>query len=60
MLSWLAANYPSLIAGAVVIVLVIICLRNILPRKGKKPAACAGCSGSCAGCAGCASRRKKV
>ncbi len=55
MLIWLAANWANILVLAIVLLLVVLALRNVLPRKGKS-AGCAGCSGcsSCSGgCAGC-------
>ena len=56
MLAWFSANLATIITCAVVLGLVALCLRNILPRKGR-PASCAGCSGCSGGCAGCARHR---
>jgi len=57
MITWISANLPTLLSGAAVLGLVILSLRNILPRKGKPGgcAGCAGCGGNCGGnCGGCA------
>lgn len=52
MIAWIVANWLNLVVGAVVLALVAVCLRNVLPGKGKS--SCAGCSGSCGSCGGCA------
>ena len=54
MLSWLSANLPTLLAGAAVLALAALGLRNILPRKGGHT----GCPGGCAGCTGCTRQRQ--
>ena len=53
-MTWLAANWANLAALLVVIGLVALCLRNILPGKGRG-GGCSGCGGGCSGCSGCAS-----
>lgn len=50
MIAWLTANYLTILVAAAVCGLVALCLRNILPRKGK-PSGCGGCNG-CNGCSG--------
>lgn len=52
MITWLSDNYLTLLAGAVVLCLVLLSLRNILPRKGHPSGcgSCQGCSGSCSCC----------
>lgn len=57
MIAWIAANWPSLVAGLAVLALAALCLRNIFPGKGK--ASCGSCGGNCASCAGCAAARNK-
>ncbi|MBR1814935.1 MAG: FeoB-associated Cys-rich membrane protein [Lachnospiraceae bacterium] len=51
MINWIVENAASLIAGAVVLLLVVLSIRNLMPRKGKG-SSCAGCGGGCAGCSG--------
>lgn len=53
MIGWIVSHWLDLVVGAVVLGLVAVCLKNILPGKGKS--ACAGCSGSCGSCGGCGS-----
>lgn len=61
MLDFLANNWGSLAAGAIVIALVVLVLVNMLRDKKKgKSVSCAGCtgcaySGHCASCGHCAS-----
>ena len=52
MIAWLAANWPTIIAGLIVLAIVIICLRNLF---GKHKVTCCG---NCAQCGGCAGHRK--
>ncbi|GEM_PF-1392516 len=47
MLSWFADNALNLVVGAIVLGLVVLCVRNLLPGKHH-----VGCSGNCAGCSG--------
>lgn len=58
MMEWFSANLATIIAGAAVLGLVALCLRNLLPRKGK-PASCAGCSGCSGACSGCAQHKSQ-
>ena len=51
MIAWIVANWANIVVLAVVLLLVILALRNILPRKGKS-AGCAGCGGGCSCCSG--------
>ena len=52
MITWLSDNYLTLLVGAAVLCLVLLSLRNILPRKGHPSGcgSCQGCSGSCSCC----------
>ena len=55
MMIWLAANWANILVLAIVLLLVILALKNVLPRKGKSTgcAGCSGCSSCSGGCAGC-------
>ncbi|MBQ7059466.1 MAG: FeoB-associated Cys-rich membrane protein [Firmicutes bacterium] len=63
MIAWIVANWANIVVLAVVLLLVILALRSILPRKGKS-AGCAGCGAGCSccsgGCAGCVYNAKTV
>ena len=52
MISWLTEHWLDLAVGAAVLGIAVLCLRNILPRKGK-PTACNCGSGSCDSCPFC-------
>ncbi len=54
MLHWLAANWGTLLAGSVVLLIVVAVLGSLMKNKRKGKSAC-GCSGGCAGCALCGS-----
>ena len=49
MMDWIVSHWLDLAAGAAVLGLVALSLKNILPGKS----ACSGCSGSCGSCGGC-------
>ncbi|WP_369298051.1 FeoB-associated Cys-rich membrane protein [uncultured Neglectibacter sp.] len=53
MLSWLAANWGTLLVGAVLLLIVAAVLVSL--RKQKRAGGCAGCSGCSGGCSGCSS-----
>lgn len=54
MLSWLAANWGTLLVGTVLLLIVAAVLVSL--RKQKRAGGCAGCSGGCSGCASCGDR----
>ena len=47
----------TIISAAAVVGLVAVCVRELMPKKGKKGSCCGNCAG-CSGCScGCSSKR---
>lgn len=53
MLDWLSENWGSIIALAVVILLVVLALRSIIKDKKSGKSLCGGNCGACGACKAC-------